>query len=1086
MSSGVGTGYVNIVPKLSGVGALAGQLTAGLGSVGAAGAKAIGAAALAAGAGIGIFTKQTIDAGKQFDASMAQVAATMGKSMDDVRAESVSVGDFTGSLYDFAQQRGATTAFSASQAAEGLNYMALAGYKAEESIEMLPTVLNLAAAGSMELGAASDMVTDAQTALGLSMKETATMVDQMAAASSNTNTSVEQLGNAILTVGGTAKFMNGGMVTLADGTEVAADGTTELNTVLGILDDNGLKGSEAGTHLRNALLKMGGDEKTKTMMHDLGVEIFDAEGKMRSFSQIMPELSAAMADMTDEQKIEAFGEMFNVRDVATMNALLDTTAKRWNEVGAAIYDSAGAAEQMAETQLDNLEGDVVRFQSALEGVQIAIFNGLDPVLRQFVQTGTEGLSGLTSLLKDPGVIESISGIANSIIGGFTTATQVISDFGSGLFDNIDFEGFSTAFGNIGDTIAQNFGDGGQAASAKDFGKTFAEGINGLIPVIEAATPIIDGISQVIKLIADNSETAVPLLAALAGAFVVMNIASSVGPAIGAIAGFIGSIASRAIGAIAGLLGLAGAETAAGAASSASAGQIMAAAVAVIALGAGIALAAAGMYILASAAVMLADSGDTAIIMAAGLLVGVVGLVAVFAALGPMLTAGAVGMIAFGAAVLMVGAGVLIASVGVMLIAGVLPQVAAAGTPAAVAFAQLAGALILFGPAAIVAGAGAIVLGAGLTVCAAALTLAGGAATILAGAVVVIGAGMLLAGTAAKMMGDALPSIADNGGRAAIAIGELSLASGLAAGGLEAGAKPAKALADAVIPLGTASSMAAVSLLQISASLPGIASNGLPASVAVMALATAAGTAAPLLASAAPSLNAMGQASSAVRNGLSATSSELRRMSSSLTTVRSSSATTQSALVNMGRSANTAIASMSNSTKSQMNAISNAFKSTGNAVQAESGKYKSFANEVANNMNTANTVVSNAMSSIAATVSGTYLRMQRIDVGPLPHFSFSGDFDAKTKRVPTLNVSWYAKGGIIDGAQLIGAGEAGPELIWPSYSPYLSKYAEALASHIDGNSGDVYVTLNYTENDNAADMVRDVARGMKRLKLAGAF
>ena len=122
------------------------------------------------------FVKGAVQESMNFDSAMAQVAATMGKSTSEVQ-----------DLAAFARQMGAETAFSATQAAEALNYMALAGYDSQTSMSMLPTVLNLAAAGAMDLGAASDMVTDAQSALGLSLSETSTMVDQMAKASSKSN-----------------------------------------------------------------------------------------------------------------------------------------------------------------------------------------------------------------------------------------------------------------------------------------------------------------------------------------------------------------------------------------------------------------------------------------------------------------------------------------------------------------------------------------------------------------------------------------------------------------------------------------------------------------------------------------------------------------------------------------------------------------------------------------------------------------------------------------------------------------------------------------------------------------------------------
>lgn len=305
-------------------------------------------------AGIGV---ASLKAGMDFDTAMSQVAATSGKTVGEI-----------GDLRDFAKEMGSTTSFSATQAAEGLNYMALAGYTAKESMDMLPTVLDLAAAGAMDLGAASDMVTDAQTALGLSSKQTATMVDQMAKVSSTTNTSVSQLGEAILTIGPTAKSMAGG--------------TKELTQTLGLLADNGIKGSEAGTHLRNILLSLN-TTKVKDAFHELGVEVFDAEGNMRSLSDIFPELSTAMDGLTSEERTGMLQELFNKTDLASLNALLDTDAQRWNEVGTAIDNAGGAASQMADTQLDNLGGSLTLLKSALEGAGIAISDVLAPYLRKF-------------------------------------------------------------------------------------------------------------------------------------------------------------------------------------------------------------------------------------------------------------------------------------------------------------------------------------------------------------------------------------------------------------------------------------------------------------------------------------------------------------------------------------------------------------------------------------------------------------------------------------------------------------------------------------------------------------------------------
>ena len=336
--------------------------------------KAIGVAALGMGAAIGAFGVSSVKTGMEFDSAMSQVAATMGKTMDDLANETGKVdlawGEFSGNLREYAQEMGAHTKFSAIESAEALNYMALAGYDTQKSMEMLPPVLSLAAAGNMDLARASDMVTDASSALGLTQEQTLGMVDQMAMAASKSNTSVEQLGDAMLRVGGTAKVMRGG--------------TTELSTVLGLLADNGTKGAEAGTAMRNILMAIQGDKFEKTF-GEMGISAYDAQGNLRSLKDVFMDMKDAMEGMTDEQKTDIISKTFNARDLKNVNALLGTSAKRWDELGAAIEDSEGAAEKMANTQLDNLAGDITLLKSAFEGLKISISDKLTPAFRVVVQ-----------------------------------------------------------------------------------------------------------------------------------------------------------------------------------------------------------------------------------------------------------------------------------------------------------------------------------------------------------------------------------------------------------------------------------------------------------------------------------------------------------------------------------------------------------------------------------------------------------------------------------------------------------------------------------------------------------------------------
>ena len=381
--------------------------------------KAISAAAT----GITNFAKSSVQTGMNFDKSMSQVAATMGKTVDEIQ-----------DLRQFAQKMGSETAFSASQAADALNYMALAGYDAETSMNMLPNVLNLAASGGMELARASDMITDTQSALGLSLSQTAELVDKMAKGASKTNTSVGQLGDAMLTVGGTAKMLSGG--------------TTELATALGLLADNGTKGAEGGTALRNIILSLSAPtDKAAAALEDLGVQAFDNNGKMRDLQSIFADFNSALSDMTDAEKTQTLNSIFNKVDLKSVNALLATSTDRWKEVSNAIDNAAGSAEEMAKTQLDNLSGDITIFNSALEGAQIALSDKLTPTLRKFVKFGTDGLSRLTTAFNEKGLLGAMSEFGSVLSDGLLMIVEmtpqilevgsaILSAIGQGILDNL--------------------------------------------------------------------------------------------------------------------------------------------------------------------------------------------------------------------------------------------------------------------------------------------------------------------------------------------------------------------------------------------------------------------------------------------------------------------------------------------------------------------------------------------------------------------------------------------------------------------------------------------------------------------------
>lgn len=353
-----------------------------------------------------------------FESSMSQVQATMGitkDSMSTLDGQSVNTMD---ALSNLAKEMGASTAFSATECAEALNYLALAGYSTQEMADTLPTVLNLAAAGGIDLASASDMVTDAMSALGMETAEADTMVDQMAKTASTTNTSVAQLGEGILTIGATAKSIKGG--------------TAELNTALGILANNGIKGAEGGTHLRNIILSLQNPtDKAADAMESLGVQVYDSQGNMRSMNDILGDLNTAMDGMTSAEKDNIISKIFNKTDLASVNALLANTGDTWDGLQSSIENSAGSAQQMADTQLDNLQGQLTLLKSALEGLAISFGQLLMPAIKSIVGVVQNVVDWLNSL--DEGtkkVIVTIALVVAAIGPVLIVVGKIISSVGT--------------------------------------------------------------------------------------------------------------------------------------------------------------------------------------------------------------------------------------------------------------------------------------------------------------------------------------------------------------------------------------------------------------------------------------------------------------------------------------------------------------------------------------------------------------------------------------------------------------------------------------------------------------------------------
>lgn len=361
--------------------------------------------------------ESVIQEGMSFDSAMGQVSATLLKSREDFDDETVSVEGFTGSLRELAKEMGAKTKFTATQAGQALNYMALAGYDAQTSAEMLPKVLNLAAAGAMDLGTASDMVTDSQTALGIKMQDMTVFIDQMAKTASSSNTSVQQLGDALLSIGATGRKVKGGF--------------TELNTVLGVLANNGIKASEGGNMLRRVLMGLQGNADK---IAELGVEVYDTSGKMRELPSIFMELDAALNSLSDKERDEKISAIFSQYSLAGANALLGTTAKQWENLTDKILDSKDAAKAMADIQLDTLPGQLTILQSALSGLKIELYDKISPELTNFVESLSSGLSSVKDAITEGNFQEAFMRLGETAVDLFNQGFAFILENGDTIVE----------------------------------------------------------------------------------------------------------------------------------------------------------------------------------------------------------------------------------------------------------------------------------------------------------------------------------------------------------------------------------------------------------------------------------------------------------------------------------------------------------------------------------------------------------------------------------------------------------------------------------------------------------------------------
>lgn len=314
--------------------------------------------------------KSIMAVGQSFESTMSAVGALSGAGAEDMAR-----------LEEAAKHYGATTQFTATQAAEAMQYMALAGWDTERTLAGLPGVLNLAAASGMDLAAASDAITDYISAFGLQAENAAEMADMMAYAQAHSNTSATALADAY---GNCAAQMH-----------TAGQDIETTTAMLMLLADQGLKGSEAGTAMsavmRDITQKM---ENGAIKIGDTSVAVQDAQGNFRDLNDIMADVEAATAGMGSAAKSAALMETFTARSIKAVGMVMTAGAGKFRDYENALRGAAGTGSEQAGKMMDNLQGDMKLFSSAMEGLQLELYDTVQSIARDFVQGGTEIVQAL--------------------------------------------------------------------------------------------------------------------------------------------------------------------------------------------------------------------------------------------------------------------------------------------------------------------------------------------------------------------------------------------------------------------------------------------------------------------------------------------------------------------------------------------------------------------------------------------------------------------------------------------------------------------------------------------------------------------
>nr|DAH37849.1 MAG TPA: minor tail protein [Caudoviricetes sp.] len=371
------------------------------GKMTSAGTKITALETAAGGAAVALGT-QAVKAGASFEAEMSKVSAISGSTGNDLKA-----------LTDKAKEMGKKTKFSATESAEAFEYMAMAGWKTDDMLNGIEGIMNLAAASGEDLATTSDIVTDALTAFGLSASDSAEFSDVLAAASSNANTNVSMMGDTFKYVAPVA----GALGYSVQDTAIA----------VGLMANSGIKASQAGTSLRAILSRLAKPtEQVQTAMDELGISLTDSNGNMKSMRQVMEDMRNGFSGLTKDQQANYAATIGGQEAMSGLLAIVNASEEDFNKLTTAIDNSSGTCQDMADTMLQNLSGQFTILKSQIEGINVNVFEQMEPGLMTVVDLAQQAATAVDGMVTAFGAAKDAGGVGKGIEAAIKALDGMVS------------------------------------------------------------------------------------------------------------------------------------------------------------------------------------------------------------------------------------------------------------------------------------------------------------------------------------------------------------------------------------------------------------------------------------------------------------------------------------------------------------------------------------------------------------------------------------------------------------------------------------------------------------------------------------